>query len=253
VIITAILAYRFRVYQLTENVKLQFEARFAERNRIARDLHDTLLQSFQGLLLRFQAVENMLPDKPMQARSSLAVAINHAARAITEGRDAVQELRRDEGGTTLVDILSSLGRELSLTIDDQNGPAYRVLMEGTPQKIHPRLQDDLYRISREAVANAFRHAQATHIELDIRYDPSMFRLRIRDDGVGMNPDIIAKGGRDGHWGLPGMQERAKAIHGQLEIWSQVNRGTEIELTVPANIAYMQVESGKMNKRNRGHQ
>jgi signal transduction histidine kinase/ligand-binding sensor domain-containing protein len=246
-IMAAILAYRLRIYQMTEQVKLQFEARFAERNRIAQDLHDTLLQSFQGLLLRFKAVENMLPDKPAQAKSSLAIAITHAARAITEGRDAVQELRSDKGGTDLVDTLSSLGQEMSLSTDGQSAPSYRVLLEGAPRQLHPRLQDDLYRISREAVANAFRHARATHIELDIRYDPRMLRLRVRDDGIGMDPDILAKGGREGHWGLPGMLERAKAMKGQFEIWSDLNRGTEIELTVPANIAYMRVENRKENK------
>jgi signal transduction histidine kinase len=195
----------------------------------------------------------MLPDKPAQAKTSLAIAITHAARAITEGRDAVQELRSDEGGSALVDTLSSLGQELSLSIDSQAVPAYRVLLEGTPQQLHPRLQDDLYRISREAVANAFRHARATHIELDIRYDPRMLRVRVRDDGVGMDPDILAKGGREGHWGLPGMQERARAIQGQLEIWSNVNRGTEVQLTVPANIAYMRVENRKENKISGGNE
>jgi signal transduction histidine kinase/ligand-binding sensor domain-containing protein len=244
-IIAAVAAYRLRIYQTTEQVKLQFEARLAERNRIARDLHDTLLQSFQGLLLRFQAVENLLPNKPEQAKKSLEVAIGYAARAITEGRDAVQELRRDEGSGALVEMLTSLGQELGSSSPPeggQNAPSYRVLLEGSPRPIHPRLQDDLYRISREAVANAFRHARASRIELDIRYDPKMLRIRVRDDGVGMDPNVLARGGREGHWGLPGMQERAKAIKGQLAIWSDLNRGAEIELTVPANIAYMRVEN-----------
>jgi ligand-binding sensor domain-containing protein/signal transduction histidine kinase len=245
-IILAIAGYRLRIHYLTEQVKLQFEVRFAERNRIARDLHDTLLQSFQGLLLRFQAVENMLPGNPLQARKSLETAISYAARAITEGRDAVQELRRDESGTALIDTLTSLGEELRLT-DNEGSPSYRVLLEGTPRQLHPGLQDDLYRISREAVANAFRHAHATSIELDIRYDPRMLRLRIRDDGIGMDRDILASGGREGHWGLPGMQERARAMKGNLEIWSEQNRGTEIELTVPANIAYMRMQQGEAAK------
>lgn len=245
-LMTSILAYRLRIHQMTEQVKLQLEARFAERNRIARDLHDTLLQSFQGLLLRFKAVENLLPDKPLQARTSLATAIHHAANAITEGRDAVQELRRDEGATTLVDTLSSLGQELSLAADGQNVPSYRVLLEGTPRQLHPGLQDDLYRISREAVANAFRHSRALHIELEIQYDLRMLRLRVRDDGVGIDPETLANGGREGHWGLPGMQERAGAMKGRLEIWSELNRGTEIELTVPAAIAYLRIEKRKKN-------
>jgi signal transduction histidine kinase/ligand-binding sensor domain-containing protein len=230
--------YRLRLRQITEQVNNRFEARLAERVRIARELHDTLLQSFHGLMLRFQAVENLLPDKPTQAKQSLATAIERAARAITEGRDAVQELRSNElVQNDLFETLTTLGQELASSENGKAGPAFRVLIEGEPRQLHPSLQEDLYRVSREAMVNAFRHAQANNIELDIRYGKRVLRLRIRDDGIGMDPRILASGGRDGHWGLPGMQERAKAIGGRLEIWSEVSRGTEIELVVPASIAY----------------
>jgi signal transduction histidine kinase/ligand-binding sensor domain-containing protein len=251
--LVALVMYRLRMHHLTEQVRLQLEARFAERNRIARDLHDTLLQSFQGLLLRFQAVENLLPDEPVLARHSLEIAIGHAARAITEGRDAVQELRRDESRSALIETLTSLGEELNVATAGQAAPSYRVLVEGTPREIHPRLEDDLYRISREAVSNAFRHARATHVELDIRYDPKRLRLRIRDDGVGMGRDILAQRRREGHWGLTGMQERALAMKGSLDIWSEVNRGTEIELTVPGHIVYMRVDTPAITTRTRNRE
>ncbi|MBV9442787.1 MAG: hypothetical protein JO217_08845, partial [Acidobacteriaceae bacterium] len=115
--------------------------------------------------------------------------------------------------------------------------SFRVLVEGAPRQLNPSLKEDLYRISREAVANALRHSQASSIELDIRYGARVLRLRVRDNGIGMDSNIMADGGRDGHWGIPGMQERARAIQGCLEIWSEVSRGTEIELRVPATIAY----------------
>ena len=236
--LSAILFYRLRLRQVTEQVNDRFEARLAERNRIARELHDTLLQSFHGLMLRFQAVENLLPDKPSQAKESLVTAIERAARAITEGRDAVQELRSNEySRNDLCETLTSLGQELARSENGRIAPSFRVLIEGVPRELHPGAKEDLYRISREAMINAFRHSQANSIELDIRFAPRLLRLRLRDDGIGMDPKILASGGRDGHWGIPGMQERARAIQGHLEIWSETARGTEIELQVPASIAY----------------
>jgi signal transduction histidine kinase len=240
---TVLVFYRLRLRQVTSEVNSRFEARLAERARIARELHDTLLQSFHGLMLRFQAVQNLLPDKPSQAKESLAFAIDRAAQAITEGRDAVQELRSTElADNDLVESLTLLGQELAAsTVDGNASPSFRVLLEGAPRLLHPSLKEDLYRISREAVVNAFRHARATTIELDIRFDDRVLRLRIRDDGIGMDPRIVASGGREGHYGMPGMEERARAIRGQLEIWSELTRGTEIELKVPANIAYAQLK------------
>ena len=229
--------YRLRLHQLTEQVNVQFEARLAERTRIARELHDTLLQSFHGLMLRFQAAHNLLPDKPLQAKQSLTIAIDRAALAITEGRDAVQDLRNEVGEGDLITNLTALGEELANAELGAESPNFRVLVEGRPQPLHPQLQDDLYRIAREAVANAFKHASAAHIELDIRYAPEMLRLRVRDDGVGLDPRILATGHREGHWGIPGMQERASALDAKLDIWSDENGGTEIELTIPGRTAY----------------
>jgi signal transduction histidine kinase len=120
-------------------------------------------------------------------------------------------------------------------------PSYRVLVEGTPRRLHPVVRDDLYRIAREAVRNAFRHAHATEIELDVRYDEGALRLRIRDDGSGIDPQVLSVGKRKGHYGLPGMRERATSIGGHLEIWSESRRGTEIEITIPGLIAYVRFE------------
>ena len=110
------------------------------------------------------------------------------------------------------------------------------MVEGPPRDLHPILQDEVYAIAREAVRNAFRHAQARNIEADITYYGSLFRLRIRDDGKGIGPGIVAEG-RAGHYGVPGMRERARRIGGKLEVWTGTGAGTEIELSIPGPIAY----------------
>lgn len=246
VVLTAVVLYRLRLRQATATLHVRFEERLDERTRIARELHDTLLQSFQGLILRFQAVYNMLPGQPERARESLESAIDRAADAITEGRDAVQELRGGRlSGDDLVQTLTTLGETLGA--DHAAGGegaasavAFRVLVEGTPRNVHPTVRDDIYRIAREALGNAFRHAQAREIEAELRFDSKWLRLRVRDDGRGMNAKLLDKGGREGHWGLPGMRERARNIGAHLEVWSELGTGTEVEVTIPAAIAYREV-------------
>jgi signal transduction histidine kinase len=108
--------------------------------------------------------------------------------------------------------------------------------------LHPILRDDIYRIAREALRNAFHHAQARKIEAEITYGERLLRLRIRDDGKGIDPKLL-EAGRDGHWGLQGMRERAQQIGGQLEMWSEVGAGTELELRIPGSVAYGTEGSG----------
>lgn len=226
-----------RVRKLTEaQLTLRFEERLAERTRIARELHDTLLQSFQGLMLHFQAVDDMLP--PGQAKDALEKALDRADRAIVEGRDAIQNLRSSTTITNeLAQALAALGEELGCA---RNGggtlPPLRISVEGTPRELHPILRDDVYRIAREALLNAVRHAHANKIEADITYAKRLLRLRIRDDGRGIDPKLLGAG-RDGHWGLPGMRERAEQIGARLDIWSELGAGTEVDLRIPASVAY----------------
>jgi signal transduction histidine kinase len=233
-VITAMVA---RVRKLTEaQLTLRFEERLAERTRIARELHDTLLQSFQALMLHFQAVNNLLP--PGKEKEALEKALQRADQAIAEGRDAIQNLR---SSTTLTDELAqaitALGEELAGPRDGERNPAtFGVSIEGAPRDVHPILRDDVYRIAREALRNAFHHAQATRIEVEITYREPFLRLRIRDDGKGIDPKLLDEG-RDGHWGLPGMRERAQQIGAQFDMWSKAGAGTEVELRVPGSIAY----------------
>ena len=229
-------AYQWRVRQLQHQFDMTLEARVGERTRIARDLHDTLLQSFHGLLLRFQTVFQLLPERPMEAKEKLGSAIEQTADAITEGRDAVQGLRDSTvQGNDLALAISTLGEEL--TTDSTNRPAFHVAVEGEARNLHPILRDEVYKIAAEALRNAFRHSRARQIEAEIRYDTEQFRLRVRDNGKGVDPAILSSQGSEGHYGLPGMRERATLIGGKLAVWSEVDAGTEVELRVPASTAY----------------
>jgi signal transduction histidine kinase/ligand-binding sensor domain-containing protein len=226
--------YQLRLRQLARQFNLTLEARVGERTRIARDLHDTLLQSFQGLLMRFQAVSNELAEGEL--KQELDEAIDRATGAITEGRDAVQGLRSSVvERNDLAAALGTLGKELAAP--SSQPPEFTMQVEGAAHDLHPILRDEVYRVAGEALRNAFRHADAGRIEVEIRYDERVFRLRVRDDGKGINPNLLADDGRAGHFGLRGMRERAKRVGGKLTVWSELGSGTEVELRVPASHAY----------------
>jgi signal transduction histidine kinase/ligand-binding sensor domain-containing protein len=230
--------YRYRLHQIAREFSVRLDERLGERMRIARALHDTLLQSFQGLMLRFQVAHDELPDRPAEARKALEHALDEAAQAITEGRDAVQGLRMSQVETdNLAQAIGSLGEELAGDESNSNRVESSVEVEGTPRDIHPILRDEIYRIAGEALRNAFRHAQARRINVAIGYGERQFRLRVRDDGTGIDPEVLDQQGRAGHWGLAGMRERAELIGGELEIWSRRESGTQVELSIPASIIY----------------
>jgi signal transduction histidine kinase/ligand-binding sensor domain-containing protein len=230
--------YLLRLKELEREFHAALEARVDERTRIARELHDTLLQSFNGLLLRFQAVANILPGRPEEAKRRIEGAIEQAAQAITEGRDAVHELR--SGGLIPVDLgqaMSNFGKELLAGSATETSADLSVQVEGAPRHLNPIVRDEAYRIGAEALRNAIRHSNARRIEVEIRYDEHHLRLRIRDDGKGIDPAILSRDHPVGHWGLRGMRERAGLVGGHFEVWSQVDTGTEIELDIPAASAY----------------
>jgi len=231
--------YRLRVLQLRRRFALTLETRVAERTRIARDLHDTLLQSFHGLLLRFQTVSALLPGRPAEAKSMLDSAIDQAAGAITEGRDAVQALRSSTTETnSLAAAIRALADELHAQRGADRAAPIRVEVLGVTRALHPIVRDEVFRIAAEALRNAVRHAASAQIEVEVVYDRSQFRLRVRDDGKGIDPQLLAQGRREGHFGLEGMRERAAVVGGKLRVWSALDSGTEIELTVPASNAYV---------------
>jgi signal transduction histidine kinase/ligand-binding sensor domain-containing protein len=235
-------AYEFRVRQLRREFNARVEERAEERARIARELHDTLLQSFQGLMFSFQAARNLLPGRTDEAIRTLDGAIHQGDEAIAEGRDAIQGLRADRALESNLDhLLTAAGKELARSSGAEGqAPMFQVTVEGEPQPLAPLLQDEIYRIAREILRNAFHHAHASRIEAEIAYHGEFFRLRIRDDGKGIDRKVLEAGSRRGHWGLPGVRERAKRIGARLKLWSELGAGTEAEITVPARIAYRTV-------------
>jgi signal transduction histidine kinase len=229
--------YQLRVRQLARQFNMRLEERVNERTRIARELHDTLLQNLHGLLFRFQAARNMLPRRTEEAMEALDGAIMRTEQAIAESRDTIKDLRSERSTPTdLAELLTQTGRELE-TVADANGkpPIFRVIVEGERQTLSAALQDEMYRIVRELLRNAFQHAGAHHIEAEIRYDNHLLRVLVRDDGKGMDPKVLKEGGQPGHWGLPGVRERAKQIGARLDFWSEAGAGTEVQLTVPVSV------------------
>ena len=230
--------YQLRLRQLAREFDAGLEARVNERTRIARELHDSLLQGFQGLIFRFQAVREFLPGRPSEAMEALDIALGRADKVIVEGRDTVSDLRQPVvGDSDIGQALTALGEELAAQSGNGAAPCVRVLVEGKQRELNPILRDEIYRIAREALRNAFRHAQAQKIEAEITYSDSQFLLHVRDDGRGIDPKVTSQGARAGHWGLPGMRERAKRFGGNLDVWSELGAGTEIELSVPGAIVY----------------
>ena len=231
--------YRFRLRQESARIKGRLEERVAERERIARELHDTILQSFQGSLLEVQAARNLFPRRPDDAMHTLDEAIRSAEAAIAEGRDAILDLRSGSAlPSDLARLLAAAWQELSgIAVSNEGSPVFRMTVEGSPRDIETVLQDELYRIGREILRNAFHHARAKKIEVEIRYEAQELRIRFRDDGIGIAPKVLDEGARAGHWGLPGVRERAKLAGAQLDFWSEKGAGTEIQVTVPASVAY----------------
>jgi signal transduction histidine kinase len=226
-----ILQYR----RMLATLRDRLEVRHAERERIARELHDTLLQGIQGLVLCFQAIaERIPPGEPLRAQ--IDHALDRADSVLVEGRDRVRDLRASDRATKdLVVAFGSLGGTLA-----QQWPVrFKVVSNGDQREIDSVVREEVYLIGREAVLNAFQHARAEDIEVELAFDAKQFRLCVRDSGVGIDPRILEAGRRPGHWGLIGMRERANCIGGILKIWARAETGTEIELIVPATIAYAQ--------------
>jgi signal transduction histidine kinase/ligand-binding sensor domain-containing protein len=230
-LLTAI--YQLRMRQVAGQVRARMEERLNERERIARDLHDTLLQSVQGLILKFHAVAKKIPlDVP--AREAMEKTLDHADEVLAEGRDRVRNLR---AVTIPIGGLPAAFERLAEEITVNGNITFRTVIEGSVIELHAIVREESYCIGREAIVNAFTHSDAVHVEVEITYDPKQFRLRVRDDGRGIPPEILERGGRADHYGFQGMRERAEKIGGQLKLWSRSKTGTEIELLVPGSTAY----------------
>jgi len=230
--------YQLRLIRLAHQFNIRLEERVGERTRIARELHDTLLQNFHGLMFQFQAASNLMLRRPDEAKKSLDDAIVETKKAIAESRDAIQGLRSEPiAKGNLAELIASTSRELAEANANEHQPVFDLIEEGERRALSPTVSNDICRTVLELMRNAYQHAHARRIEAEIRYGDSMFRLRIRDDGQGIEPTVLKEGGRLGHWGLRGIRERADQIGARLEVWSEPGKGTEVQLLVPASIAY----------------
>lgn len=241
------LLQRLRSWRVSRRFARALDVRVAERARIARDLHD-LLGSFSGLLLHLEAASVLFQTRPAEAKQSLDRTIAQTTRAIIEGWEALQGLRHSiaEPGN-LAEAIRRLAEEIAPpsartepgACDRPRPMAVCIETRGARRLLHPIVRDEAYRIVAEALRNAFQHSRGTQIQVNLHYDVRQFVLRIRDDGLGMDSQVIASGGREGHFGLKGMHERAELAGGKLTVRSAPDAGTELELTIPARCAYSQ--------------
>ncbi len=227
-----VLLLRWRQRRLIRELNVKFEQRLAERTRIAQDLHDTLLQGLLSASMQLHVANEQLPtDSPAKPRVSRVLEL--MGQVIDEGRNAVRGLR-----TNTADPLEL--EQAFARIQEELPPApeidYQLTAQGTSRPLRQAIHDEVYRVGHEALINAFRHAQASKIELEMQYTAKFFKVLVRDDGVGIDESVI-KQGKEGHWGLSGMRERSQEIGGKLKVWSRAGAGTEVELTIPAQIAY----------------
>lgn len=227
----------FMSYFLRRGSEEQFDARAEERARIARELHDSVLQRMQGLMFQLQAVRQLLPERPLDAIAVLEAALERGDQALLEGRMVVRDLRESAlKRDALVEALIALGPEFGTSCCDSK-PNYQVLIAGSPLVLEPAIADDAYRVAREAIRNAFVHARAARIDVEVTFELARFSIGVKDDGIGIDAQVLARGRREGHWGLPGMCERATSFGGHVEIRSEHGVGTELRLRVPGKIAY----------------
>jgi signal transduction histidine kinase len=213
--------------------ELRLEERIIERTRIARELHDTLLQGFISASIHLQLAMDKLPEES-PAKPLLARALLVTEHVIEEGRNTVRGFRSTEAETRDLELQFS---RVPLELDFGEEVDFSVMVEGDPQTLHPVIRDEVYSIGREAVVNSFRHSGATRITVELQYSASQLRVLVCDDGCGINQQVL-EAGRAGHWGLSGMRERAQRIGATLKFVSCKPAGTEVELSVPSNIAFV---------------
>jgi hypothetical protein len=235
--------YRMRLLQVTKQLNVRFEERLAERTRIAQELHDTLLQGFLSASMQLDVAVDQLPESS-PVRPRLVRVLELMRQVIDEGRKAIRGVRSsNDNAEDIAVALSGLNQELN----SSGETVFRVIVEGSARALHPITRDEVYSIGREAVVNAFRHARAKSITVEVLYLENQLRLLISDDGCGINSDVL-ESGRDGHWGLSGMRERAERIKARLKVRSRVGSGTEVELSVPAAVAFKDPSKRSVIKR-----
>ncbi|HVG38897.1 MAG TPA: two-component regulator propeller domain-containing protein [Pyrinomonadaceae bacterium] len=241
--LTLLALYRLRLYQLTRQLNVRFEERLAERTRIAQELHDTLLQGYLSASMQLHvAADQLPPDSP--AKPLVNRVLELMGQVNRDGRTALTGLRSARTESfNLAQSFSEFPQEMAHRAQIN----YRVALEGRFRPLHPLIGDEVYRIGREALTNAFHHSGAQHIAVEIEYADNSLRLLVRDDGQGIDP-VVLREGREGHWGLSGMRERAQRIGGRLQIRGRAGSGTEVELSVPGPVAFQTEPSDRLSQR-----
>nr|WP_315399448.1 triple tyrosine motif-containing protein [uncultured Duganella sp.] len=224
--------YAMRIRSLTQRMQERLQGRLAERTRIARTLHDTLLQSIQALLMSFDAHRRDI-EEGTPARARLDQTLNLAEKLLVEGRDEIMDMRASASPEMLELTLAQFGKGLA----EHRSHVFDMQVYGMPRPLRPAVHEEIYAIAREALFNASRYADAGRIVLELSYQSDAFVIRIRDDGRGLDEPVAAQGHRPGHWGMVGMRERADGIGASLDIESKPGKGTSITVTVAAKTAY----------------
>ncbi|NVM74307.1 signal transduction histidine kinase/ligand-binding sensor domain-containing protein [Duganella sp. SG902] len=227
------MAYRLRLRHVTNQLRRRLEDRADERERIARALHDTFLQSVQGLMLRVQTLLKRLPPGG-EAYQLVEKILNQADSVLAEGREQVSGLRTVE---TYQHDLPRLFSELGQQLREEHAADFALIVTGQLAPLRDAAGEHLYHIGREALLNAFRHAGACRIELELGYAQDHITLEVRDDGGGIPDDVLSAGELPGHWGLTGMRERAGKIDAALELWCRPGLGTVVQVRAPATAVY----------------
>ena len=232
-LVILLMMYRMRFDQVRDQLHGRLQERMLERERIARELHDTLIQGFQGLVLLLSAAIQRVPrEHPSQQLMSKALV--RADAVLAEARDRVSGLRSSLGlRDDLPGALNDLGHELF----HLQPPVFTVTVSGSPRPLHAVVFEETYQIAREALTNAQRHANATHVRLELKFGTFRLHLRVHDDGRGIDSQVLEHNGIPGHWGLRGMRERARKIGAKWHVRSEPGLGTEIDLQIPAAVAF----------------
>jgi signal transduction histidine kinase/streptogramin lyase len=230
------LLYKLRVARVAARIRNRFAERLGERERIARELHDTLLQSVQGLILRFQSVANKMPAGD-QSRAQLEAALKRADDVIAEGRDRVHELRLADRPMDLPALIE----HKALEADFDPSTSVRIIVEGKARPLHPLVSAEVAQVASEALLNAARHAGADKVEVILRFGQRELALEVRDNGIGLPVELLANGHKPGHFGLIGMRERAERIGGLFVLESRPGQGSAMTLSVPAKLAFVGAE------------
>jgi signal transduction histidine kinase len=226
--------HRHRLQRLARELDARSAERLGERTRLAQELYDTLLQGFLGASMQLHLAVDQLPEGSPD-RTRLEHVLGVMGRATDEGRRVLQGLRcADDEGERLEISLGRLGREHG----SEASPDYRVTVDGAEARLRPIIRDEAYRVAREAVVNAFRHARPRAVAVEIEYSGRGLRVLVRDDGCGIDEGVLASA-REGDCGLPGMRKRAARIGGRLRVRRRDGGGTEVELSVPRSLAFQE--------------